>query len=373
VTIDELKNAIRNRIIGGEFAEGAQIPSEFDLIRSMNVTRAQAREALVELEVEGYINRYQGRGSFVAPAENRIKRLGIRGFRLVAMSCNQLSSHYKRTVMEAFASELHEYGVQTLTYFLDQESDAEKRFLQGIRTSGVEGLALWLADRADDTREVLSSFKETHFPFVLCDRYLPGFEADMVLSNNEEIGYELTLGLIARGFSRIAFLGSRTRVTSTEDREVGYRRALTETGISAEEGNVRWPDASEDSVVAEVKELMAQRVRPTALVCGDDRIVSIAANALTELGYALPRDMTFATVDDDRGLQDLGLPVVSLRQDGARIGRETARLLMARMENPERPVEQVVVEAHVNSDLGGDGYLFGRADVAGRTDYSVRS
>lgn len=336
---------MRRHIERGEWAEGVQVPSELELMRSFDISRAQARETLVELEMEGYVLRYQGRGSFVAPSDHRIKRLGIKGFRLAAMSCNRLGSHYKRMVIEAFAHVLHDHGIQALSYFLAPEGDSEQRFLQSVRTSGVEGLALWLRDRGEVTRRVLGMFREMRYPFVLCDRSFPDCDADSVVSDNEAIGYELTRDLIGAGHRRIAFLGAWEMLTPTEDRLRGYQRALEEAGLPFEARLADTAETLPDPVGAVVCRVMAHRERPTAFFCRDDRVLLEALKCLETLGYELPGERGFAAVDDDRNIQNLKCPVFSMSQDGPEIGRQTAELLLARIADPERPSEQRIVKA----------------------------
>jgi len=58
---DHLLDSIRN----GLFAPGEKLPSEFDLARELNVSRTSLREALRQLELEGYIVRKRGVGTFV--------------------------------------------------------------------------------------------------------------------------------------------------------------------------------------------------------------------------------------------------------------------------------------------------------------------
>lgn len=343
----EIREQLRQRIECGELVEGDQIPSELELARTFQVSRAQAREALVGLEHEGYILRYQGRGSFVAPAGHRVTRLGIKGFRVVAMSCNRLSSHYKRTVIDAFSGTLYSKGFQALTYFLDPSSDSERSFLQGIRSGGVEGLALWLRDRSPGSLRALEAFRETRFPFVLCDRFAPEMETDFVGSDNERIGFELTKGLIAQGHTRVGFVSRWMGNTPNECRLDGYRRALLEAGLPWDEaltGSFDEPNVTPESVI---KGIMAFREQPTALFCSDDRVLLKAIEVVQTLGYRLPDDVAFATVDDDRNVMGLGIPVLAARQDGPEIGRQTAELLLARMADPQRPIERRIVNAEI--------------------------
>jgi GntR family transcriptional regulator len=54
------------RIVSGELAPGAMLPSEIDLGRELNVSQGTARKALSALEQRGILQRRQGRGTFVA-------------------------------------------------------------------------------------------------------------------------------------------------------------------------------------------------------------------------------------------------------------------------------------------------------------------
>ncbi len=58
----QVGHVIRQRITSGEYAPGAQIPSENELSREMGVSRVTVREALRELVREDMRVKVQGRG-----------------------------------------------------------------------------------------------------------------------------------------------------------------------------------------------------------------------------------------------------------------------------------------------------------------------
>jgi GntR family transcriptional regulator len=62
----QVEHVIRQRIATGEYAPGAQIPSENDLSREMGVSRVTIREALRELVTENTLLTVQGKGTFVS-------------------------------------------------------------------------------------------------------------------------------------------------------------------------------------------------------------------------------------------------------------------------------------------------------------------
>lgn len=340
-----IKQEVKRRIDTGALKEGDRVPSELELARDFGVSRGQTRLALRDLEMAGYLHRSPGRGSFVAPVSNRAKQLGMRGFRMVAMASADFYSVYRRKVIESFGKQVLDKGFRTLTYFLRLHDERELEFLEESRKTGIEGLAFWIQDRSEAARAVLTTFQESQFPCVLCDRYLPGFDIDFAATDNVDVGYRLTQALIRLGHRRIAFLTLWLDMTPTEDRLAGYRRALSEAGIPCEKELVGSLDTPGESPASLIKNVLAHRHRPTAMFCTDDRVVKTVIEVLTRLGYRLPDDMVFASVDDDDTFTDFDIPVLYARQNAEEVGRQTADLLVARIQNPRKNIESRFVRA----------------------------
>ena len=91
-----IKRELKNQIESGELPEGARVPSELELARTFGVSRNPTRQALRDLELEGYLVRTPGRGSFVAPISQRQKLFQINGWRTLALGCPVLEFRYTR-------------------------------------------------------------------------------------------------------------------------------------------------------------------------------------------------------------------------------------------------------------------------------------
>ena len=61
-----IKNEFVQKIESGYYRPGDLIPSDNELMRTLNVSKSTITQALKCLEAEGYIIRQQGKGTFVA-------------------------------------------------------------------------------------------------------------------------------------------------------------------------------------------------------------------------------------------------------------------------------------------------------------------
>ncbi len=61
----QLYNILKKKIESNEWPVGSQIPTEDELCKIFNISRATVRTAILELVRQGYLKRQQGKGTFV--------------------------------------------------------------------------------------------------------------------------------------------------------------------------------------------------------------------------------------------------------------------------------------------------------------------
>ncbi|MDQ1257945.1 MAG: GntR family transcriptional regulator, histidine utilization repressor, partial [Candidatus Hydrogenedentes bacterium] len=113
-----IKQRLKDEITGGVLPEGAPVPSEYELASRFGVTRHQAREALRELAIEGYILRSQGRRSVVAPAGRRSGTIPLFGSKTVALALQELDTRHNMDIFRGAIGSLSEAGYDSVSYNL---------------------------------------------------------------------------------------------------------------------------------------------------------------------------------------------------------------------------------------------------------------
>ncbi|MFM1654797.1 GntR family transcriptional regulator [Brevibacillus sp. B_LB10_24] len=74
-------DAIQEKIVAATYPVGSLLPSEMELEKMFKVSRTPVRQALKQLENDGYIYRVQGKGSFVANRKPKESWTLMSGFR----------------------------------------------------------------------------------------------------------------------------------------------------------------------------------------------------------------------------------------------------------------------------------------------------
>jgi len=342
-----IKRELKNQIENGELREGDRIPSEAELARQYGVSRNPTRQALRDLEFEGYIVRTPGRGSFVAPVVQRQKLFRIGDWRAFAIACPEMECRYTRLVIGGFIKSAAQSGFHTMVYFARLSNNAEFDFLADMRNSGIEGVAFWLQHACDQTIDLLKKFRKTGFPFVLIDRYVRHLDTDFVVTDNVDAARQLTARLISRGHQDIAFLTSEMDNTSNSDRLEGYREALASAGLCFREQFLGGLDPEGEPVEAVVARLMAQPRRPTAFFCTNDGVAAKLMDNLNILGYSIPSEVELALIDDNAFAEAAGVSMVTAAQAGYKMGWESAKVLIERAQNPDMPSQKRFVRAEI--------------------------
>ena len=106
----QLKDLIIRQILNGELQPSDRVPSENELVESMQVSRMTANRALRELNDEGYVERVAGRGTFVADfrsqshlveVHNIADEIAARGHRHTSRVLRQSRQHARGEVAKA--------------------------------------------------------------------------------------------------------------------------------------------------------------------------------------------------------------------------------------------------------------------------------
>jgi DNA-binding LacI/PurR family transcriptional regulator len=170
------------------------------------------------------------------------------------------------------------------------------------------------------------------------ERYPQRSQFDLVGIDNHRAGRMLTDHLLETGARRIVFAMRPHSAYTVDARMAGYRDALfsfdSRFSPVSVSGNFEDP--------AWVRR-MIDRERPDAIVCANDHTAAHLMQTLISLGVRIPEDIKMAGIDDVPYAKLLPTQLTTIRQNCAEIGAVAMAVMLDRIENPTRPIRDVLV------------------------------
>ena len=184
-------------------------------------------------------------------------------------------------------------------------------------------------------------------PIVCVDRKPEQWTGDTVTVANEEGCYRATKYLLQMGHKNVSMIGGPRYFTNAVERLSGFRRALREHEIAIAPEYIQESPFSREGGHTAALRLLRLIPRPSAIMAGNDLIALGVLSAARELNLRCPQDVSVMGFD---GLDftDFTEPALStVYQSGYQLGTTAARLLLNRIEDPDRPAQRMVLDVEL--------------------------
>ena len=232
-------------------------------------------------------------------------------------------------------------GYDLLISFQQLSSDWHKDYEDSRKADGIILLGYGNYLKARPRLEQLIG-QDTHF--VRWGAAVEGQVGTTVGSNNRDGGRQAGRHLLARGCTRIAFLGTADAgAPEFLERYEGLKQALSEQGLAPVGQHDAIP--TEEAGRAAMQALMLDKLEVDAIFAASDLIAIGAIAALEEAGHRVPDDVAVVGFDDGSAAHFARLTTIG--QDTRRAAEMLVDTLLAKLEDraPESvvlPVELVV-------------------------------
>ena len=185
-----------------------------------------------------------------------------------------------------------------------------------------------------------------------------GLDIPRVVFENEDGAYDVVNHLLSAGCEKIAYLRGPQGNEDSRQREIGYRRALTDANLAVNERLIRHGEFSVAGGKAAVKSLLDKEIKFDAIFAGDDNSAVGAIEALNEHGLRIPQDIAVVGFNDDYMSQHIQPALTTVRAPIYQSGFEAARKLIDLIEEKDvvmescLPVEVVLRESSLRRQHG---------------------
>jgi LacI family transcriptional regulator len=188
---------------------------------------------------------------------------------------------------------------------------------------------------------------EQKVPFILIDRFFPGFKANFVGVDDVAVGLIATEHLIEMGCKRVAHIRG-LEFTTGIGRFEGYKQALKRHGIGFDPSLVSpyvTADGRDWQQSYDAMRSLLQVERPDGVFCYNDPIAFAAIEVALEAGFRIPEDIAFVGCDNLHFDTTLRAPLSSVDHHSSLIGVRAAEMLLSLLNSKTpRPLRHVALK-----------------------------
>jgi DNA-binding LacI/PurR family transcriptional regulator len=240
-------------------------------------------------------------------------------------------------------------GYRAMVTTSNYSADKEGAVLSEFHEKGIEGIIMTpvAVDRTEKTNQPLARLIEEGVPVVFVDVTIPGFDVDVVTSDNLRGGYMAARHLLDMGHRRIGFIVD-IDCSSVRDRIQGYRKAIEEEDIPYDDMLVKHSYIgfrNEESGYRNTRELLHRASPPTAIIASTDSIALGIYKACHEMRLDVPGDISVLGYDDLPYSRSLIPPLSTIHQPKHEMGEKAAELLLERINGERDGVRKEILES----------------------------
>lgn len=278
--------------------------------------------------------------SYVPDARGRSLKMG--STQQLAFAVADVGNPVYVEMMRAVEDTVSKAGYRVLISSTRSSVDTEIDLLESLKRGFADGLIISPLRIRTDFLKALSGLT---IPVVVIGNLPAEVAVDNVQANSSS-GIGLAVQhLVDTGRRRIGFVNGPEDTTPGAIRGKGFTAAMRKAGM---------PQRKDDREVAAdftfaaglnaARTLLARKDDLDAVIAANDLIAAAVLHAAQEIDLDVPRSLAIVGMDDSALASQLHPTLTSVSLGSAERGRTAAELLLARIQDPKREPQRVIVQ-----------------------------
>ncbi len=270
------------------------------------------------------------------------RMLAKRQPQIIAVAVPTFTTPFFNEVLKGVKDEIAKLDLDFIIYNTGSD-DPEENFKRFVDRGIPDGLIVFSINIPENINKRLQDYdipvilvgtKHSDYDYFYWDDYSGGFKAGELLAN--------------KGYKRIGMIRSHSKSTVSDEREKGFRDALTKQGIELEDqyfvtGITRKHAGYSEEAGYEAIKIFKQRGElPDAIFCSNDAQAIGAMHAIKEMGLSIPSDVALVGYDNIKVSHYLGLTTVD--QAMYDVGIRAIQRLAERYKDNSIPLMQATID-----------------------------
>jgi len=242
-----------------------------------------------------------------------------------------LVNPFNSTVIDGVkkAAKLNDFLI-TIVLAKEEQADFEyyENLLRDISVAGIIALS------AIASLEIALQINQ-RWPLVMCSEHWDSAKISHVGIDDVKAAMQATNFLLTTGRKNIAFINGTLNRKYARDREIGYKKALSEAGInSCDEAIIHLSTINYAMALPRLVFLFNNKPEIDAIFASSDIFAAAAATAVKQVGKKIPEDIAIVGFDNIDLTQIISPTITTIAQPSFEIGYHSCEILIESIHKP---------------------------------------
>ena len=256
----------------------------------------------------------------------------------------EIVHHFFATVISGIEQVANECGYNVIVCLSDESFDKEVINMEMLANGSTDGFIMSLSKETQQKKDFhhLQEVINQGMPVVLFDRISNDILCDKVIIDDQLAAYEATNFLISKGLKKIALLTTVDYVSVGKLRTDGYLNVLHDHGIEVDENLIIRIEDTEHCD-EKINELLENKSIDAILAVNELFAVTAIKLAMSK-GIKIPEDLSVVAFTDGIISKYSTPTITTISQNGIKMGRKAAEMLINRLELDDEEDEHYKTE-----------------------------
>jgi len=284
------------------------------------------------LEAAGRLN-YVPNPSAQALRNGEVRLLGV----IVSDIANKFYAEIARNISDWCAKN----NYMVIFGSTDEDSEKLSTMISLFRGKDVAGLVIV---PCEGSKNDILKLKESNFPFVLIDRYVPGIKSNTVVLENTGSAQTMTEMLLQKGCRKVEMVSYKTTLPNIKDREKGYITAMRNAGL---EYKVYNPDyGNYEQIGSIVKNAAKDGV--DGILFATYRLALLGRKAMIKENVPFPSACRVACFNNSEEFETYEKEIIFVEQPVEQFAVRAMELLVSNISDRTSSETNIVLEAKIS-------------------------
>lgn len=257
---------------------------------------------------------------------------------LVALLVPDLETNFYAKIIKGFEDVARKEGYSVLICNTGQEGENALADIEVLKKRKVSGIAL-IGISPDE--ELYRVVEHSRIPYILISTMSYKYQIPYIKVDSFQAAYAAVSYLIRQGHKEIAMI-TGTSKSGISNRELGYRTALQDAGITIQENRICRGDFSFESGKSEAMKLFDIDHTVTAVFAASDDMALGVISAAYEKGISVPDRLSVIGYDDTKVAKMSVPPLTTVAQPLYDMGVDGMKMLIQYMDTKEKPSSSIL-------------------------------